>query len=91
MFDTPAIVAHMRDLLLKPRHFGIGLIECALTGMQRIARFVMFTAQFFEALFRLAQTRGFGFEFDTTAFDFPCVARPCGYGFFLACKPQQIL
>ena len=91
MFDAAAILAHMRNLLFKTRHFGIGFIQHALTGMQRVARLVMIRAQRFEAIFRFAQFSGFGFELGAGALDFPGVADAGRRGFFAPRKPQQAL
>ena len=91
VFDAAAIVAHVGNLLLQTRHFSVGLIQRALTGVHCITGLVVFAAQLFKPLFGVTQARGFGFKFNAAAFDIPRVPRACGERFFFARKPQQTL
>ena len=91
VLDARAVLAHVRDLLLEPRDFGVGFVERALRGVHRVAGPVVLVAQRFEPLLGFAQLRGLGFELDAEPLDLARVAGARGRRFLPAREPQQAL
>ena len=86
----PAL-ADIADLGFQALHFGVGGVQIALRGAERVARFVVRAAHFFQAFLDLAQARGFGFQLVRRPVDFARMALRLVIGFHLAQQPQQVL
>ncbi len=86
-----ALFDQERDLLLQPRHFGIGRVQLALLGMQRIGQAEMFAARAFQLAFDFAQFGDLGFQVVPGLLDLLRETRPPGFGLLLVHQPQQAL
>src|SRR2546428_1756823 len=90
-FEALARISHEANFCFQPRHVGVGPIELALRGTERIARRVMVAAGLLELALDLPQPRHLRLELRGAALDLARVALGLGIGLVAAQQPQQVL